>query len=175
MADPNPHELGVTAWLVIACIASLVIAGGVWHGLTQENFLRIWQNLLDRPSGRMSFRFALQPAMASIFAIRHGLSDARSGRPPYLWALLWQPQKRVARLREGLNATAKIILIAIAIDAAYQALELPAFYPAEAPIVALLLGFLPYVLVRGVTTRTARWLGGAGMSCRTSRDNGSPR
>jgi hypothetical protein len=168
MTHPGPHELGVTAWLVVVCFALLVIAGSVWHGVTEENFLRIWQNLVDRPSRQMSFRFALQPVVASFFAIRHGLADARNGRSPYLWTILWNPQERVARLREGLNATARILLIALVIDAVYQVLELRTFYPAEAPIVALLLAFLPYVLVRGMTARAARWRSGQAMATPTA-------
>jgi hypothetical protein len=138
------------------CFALLVLAGIVWHGITGENFLRIWQNLVDRPSRQMSFRFAVQPAVASFFAVRHGLADVRGGRSPYFRTILWNPRERVARLREGLNATAKILLVAVVIDAAYQALELETFYPAEAPIVALLLAFVPYALVRGMTARLAR-------------------
>jgi hypothetical protein len=156
MTHPGPHELGVTASLVLVCSVLLVVAGSIWHGVTAENFLRIWQNLVDRPSRQMSFRFALQPAVASFFAIRDGLVDARSGRSPYFWTILWKRQERAARLREGLNATARILLIALVIDAAYQALELQIFYPAEAPIIALLLAFVPYALVRGTTARAAR-------------------
>jgi hypothetical protein len=161
MTHPGPDEFGVTAWLVVVCFALLVIAGSVWHGVTAENFLRIWQNLIDRPSRQMSFRFAVQPAIASFFAVRHGLADARSGRSPYFWTILWDRKERVARLREGLNATARILLIALVFDAVYQAIELQIFYPAEAPIVALLLAFVPYALVRGMTARMARRWGGA--------------
>jgi hypothetical protein len=160
MAQNNPHALGLTAWLAAVCLALLMTAGAVWHGVTAENFLRLWRNLADRPSGQMSFRFVLQPAMASFFAIRHGLADARSGRSPYFWTILWDRRQRAARLREGLNATAKVILIALIIDAIYQALELGTFYPAEAPIVALLLAFVPYLLVRGMTVRAVRWRSG---------------
>lgn len=157
MAQSSPHALGLTAWFAIVCLALLVTAGLVWHGVTAENFLRLWRNLADRPNRQMSFRFILQPAMASFFAIRHGLADARSGRSPYFLTILRDRHQRVALLRQGLNATAKIILVALVIDAAYQALELRSFYPGEAPIVALLLAFVPYVLVRGLTARAARW------------------
>jgi hypothetical protein len=156
MTHPGAQELGLTARLVVVLIVLLIAAGGVWHGVTEETLQRLWQNIVDRPSRRMSFRFVLQPVMASLFAIRHGIADARSGRSPYLQTILWNPERRIARLRDGLNATARIILIALAIDAAYQALELQTFYPAETPIVALSLAFIPYVLVRGLAARVAR-------------------
>lgn len=172
MAQSSPHALGLTAWFAVVCLALLVTAGLVWHGVTEENFRRLWQNLADRPSRQMSFRFILQPAMASFFGIRDGRADARGGRSPYFWTILWNPLQRVARLREGLNATAKIILVALVIDAAYQALELQSFYPGEAPIVALLLAFVPYVLVRGMTTRAVRWRSGNVTAQRAPTDDG---
>ena len=43
---------------------------------------RILENLADRLTGPMSFRFFL-PVVASVFAIVAGLQDARLGEPPY--------------------------------------------------------------------------------------------
>lgn len=159
MTHPSPHALGLTAWLVIFSFAFLAIAGLIWHGVTEETFERLWQNLIDRPNRQMAFRFILQPSMAAIFAVRHGISDARSNRTPYLWTIIRVPGRRVERLREGLNATAKIMLVALVIDIAYQALELKTLYPVEALIIALLLAFIPYVLLRGLVARVARAAG----------------
>jgi hypothetical protein len=109
----------------------------------------------------MKFRFVLQPLMATIVAVRDGLSDARTGRSPFLRAMLRERSKRAGRLREALNATARIILFGIATDIIYQVLVLRTFYPAEAVIIALLLAFVPYVLIRGPVARAARrWRGG---------------
>jgi hypothetical protein len=69
-------------------------------------------------------------------------------------AMLRNPQKRLGRLREGLNATARIILLGLAMDSIYQVLVLKMFYPNEAVIVALLLAFVPYVIIRGLVART---------------------
>lgn len=41
-------------------------------------------------------------------------------------------------------------------DVIYQVIFLKMFYPAEALVVALLLAFVPYVVVRGLVTRIAR-------------------
>jgi hypothetical protein len=71
------------------------------------------------------------------------------------------PQKRIERLREGLNATARIILLGIIMDAIYQVTVLKRFYPVEAVIIAVLLGFVPYLLFRDVVTRILRgWRNG---------------
>jgi hypothetical protein len=45
-------------------------------------------------------------------------------------------------------------------DAVYQFIEFDSFHPAEAVIIALLLAFVPYVVLRGLVTRIARrWVG----------------
>ena len=112
----------------------------------------------------MRFRFILQPLMAAIVAIRDGRKDARTGRSPYFWTMLANPRARAQRLNEGLNATARVILLGLVMDAIYQVLVLRQFYPAEAVIVALLFAFLPYVIIRGPTARIARHWRGASIS-----------
>jgi hypothetical protein len=158
MTDAHHHELGRLAKLVLALAVLLIIAGALWHGITLENLQRMWRNVVDRPNGPLSFRFILQPAMAAIFAIRDGLKDTKIGRTPFFWTILWNARERRGRLREGLNATARIILLGLAMDAIYQAIALGTFHPNEALIVALLLTFIPYLVIRGIVTRvTARW------------------
>lgn len=122
--------------------------------------MRIWQNLLDRPGGPFVFRFILQPIMATIAALRDGIHDARTGRAPFLWTVLTDPARRRGRLDEALVATSRIVLLGLAIDTVYQYIEFETFHPAEALIIALLLAFVPYLVLRGVVTRVARrWVG----------------
>jgi hypothetical protein len=118
---------------------------------------RMWGDILARPEGPLSFRFFVQPAMAAILAIRDGIKDARTGRSPYFWTVLHDKQKRNARLEEGLAATARILLLGLAMDAIYQVLALGKFYPTEAAVVAIGLAFVPYLLIRGPAERLARW------------------
>jgi hypothetical protein len=121
-----------------------------------EPLLRIWENLLDRPSGPLALRFLLQPTVASVLAIRDGIKDAREGRSPYFWTVLSNPAERRSRLSEGVKATGKIMILAVVLDAAYQIIKLGTFYPGEAIIVAFVLGFLPYLILRGPAARIAR-------------------
>jgi hypothetical protein len=81
---------------------------------------------------------------------------ARTGRLPYLWTHVTNEADRGARLHEGLISTARIILLGLVMDSVYQFMMLKMFYPAESVIVALALAFLPYVLLRGPISRTAR-------------------
>jgi hypothetical protein len=156
MSKVEPQELGVLAKLVIGLGVVLFVAGVVWHGVTVETFQRLWDDLVKRPEGEMKFRFILQPVMGAIAAVRDGREDARIGRPPFFVTMLRDPQERVGLLREALNATARIILLGLVMDVIYQALVLKTFYPNEALIIALLLAFLPYLIIRGLAMRVVR-------------------
>jgi hypothetical protein len=124
----------------------------------EELFTRLWDDLIGRIGGPMSFRLILQPAMALIFAIRDGLKDARGGRPAYFYSLFTQPENRRRQLREGFKAVSRVFALAIVIDFIYQVIVLRWFYPLQALIVALALAFLPYILLRGPVNRIARFL-----------------
>ncbi|HEX2490333.1 MAG TPA: hypothetical protein VHR27_13050 [Blastocatellia bacterium] len=106
----------------------------------------------------MSFRLLLQPAMAMIFAVRDGLKDARERRPAYFYALFTDPANRRSRLREGFKAVSRVFVFAIVMDLFYQVIVLRWFYPLQALIVAFVLAFLPYILLRGPVNRIARFL-----------------
>ncbi len=139
-----------------------------------EAMQRVAADLLARPSGPLAIRFIIQPLMAMGLAVRDGARDARTERSPYLWTILVDPHWRKRRLREGLAATARIAVLALALDAAYQLIELRTFYPGEAVIVMILLAFVPYLLVRGPAARIACWVRGQGGSP-ASRASGDPR
>jgi hypothetical protein len=95
--------------------------------------------------------------MAVLAALHDGVRDARLGRSPYFWTVLSDPAKRGGRLREGLISTARIILLGFGMDGLYQWIVLKTFYPGEMVIVAILLAFVPYLLLRGPICRAARW------------------
>ena len=156
MSDATPQELGVLAKLVIVLGIVLIIAGVLWHGVTGDAFRRFWHDLMERPDEPMRFRFVLQPLMAGLAAIHDGREDARASRSPYFMTVLRNPQERAGRLREGLNATARIILLGLVMDVIYQLIVLKTFYPNEALVIALLLGFVPYLIIRGLVLRVAR-------------------
>jgi hypothetical protein len=157
MTETTSKSKLLLAQLVAALLIVFVVLGAVWYGFSAEVRLRVWQNLLDRPGGPMTFRFVLQPIMATIAALYDGFKDARTGRSPYLWTILTSSAKRGDRLNEGLISTARVILLGLCMDAIYQFIEFESFHPAEAVIIALLLAFVPYLLVRGPCARIVRW------------------
>jgi hypothetical protein len=117
---------------------------------------RVGSQLIERVSGPMKFRLVLQPCMASFFAIRAGLMDAKLGKPPYLWSLLMHPGNRMAQLKDGWQSVGKVFILAVVLDVVYQIIELRFVYVGEALIVAFILAFAPYLILRGVVTRIAR-------------------
>lgn len=145
------------ARLAALLLAAFTVVSLLWYGISPEVYERVWRDIAERPGGPMTFRFVLQPCMAAIAAVHDGISDARAGRSPYFWTLLTSPAKRGGRLREGLIATARIILLGLTMDTIYQLTVLKAFYPGEAVIITLLLAVVPYVLLRGPATRIWRW------------------
>src|SRR5271170_1961104 len=145
------------ARVVMVLLIAFTAFGVVWYGLSEEVRHRVWEQLIARPAGPMAFRFILQPVMAAIAALRDGVKDAKAGRSPYFWTLLTNPIERGHRLHEGLIATARVILLGLGMDAMYQWIVLKTFYPGEAVIVAAVLAFVPYILLRGPIARIARW------------------
>src|SRR6516164_3586179 len=158
MASTDTQELTLLAKLVIAAGVALMVAGAVSHPLTIATVERIWYQELARASAPMKFRFVLQLLMAALLAFRDGRKDAQAGSSPYIWAVLREPRERRARLIHGLNQTARIIVLGLVMDVIYQLIFLKVFYPVEALIIALVLAFVPYLIIRGLAARvTRRW------------------
>jgi hypothetical protein len=144
------------AWAAVIATGAFIVLGVVWYGFSAEVWSRIWRDVVDRPGGPMMFRIILQPAMATLAALYDGIKDAKLNRSPYFWTVLSDPTKRIGRLREGLLSTARIILLGLGMDAIYQYKVFDTFYPGEAALVALLLAFIPYLLLRGPIARIAQ-------------------
>jgi hypothetical protein len=120
---------------------------------------RTLQEIAERPDGPMAFRFYMQPAMATFFAIRDGLKDARSGKPPYFWALFTHPERRRELIHDGWKSVGKIAILAVVLDLIYELIVLHGLRPIQTLIVACLLAVIPYVIFRGPVNRVAKkWL-----------------
>ena len=56
-----------------------------------DQLSRFVSDLAGRLSGPFSFRFLLQPLMATLYALRDGMADARANRSPYFCSLFTEP------------------------------------------------------------------------------------
>lgn len=121
----------------------------------EEMLARLWENLGGRIGGPMSLRLLIQPAVATLLAIRAGLADAQAGKPPYLHTIVTRASDRQELLRHGWKSLAKIFTMAIVLDVVYQLIVERWIYPLESLIVAFVLACVPYLLVRGPVNRIA--------------------
>lgn len=113
--------------------------------------------LLGRASGPLHLRLILQPVMAVYLAIRAGIGDARSNSPVFVWAILTgSPATRRRLAHDAWQDLAKLFALALTLDLVYSAAVLHALRPLQTLIVVLLVSIVPYVLVRGPTSRLAR-------------------
>ena len=68
---------------------------------------RITEDMIARVTGPMKFRLFLQPAMATFFAIRDGLKDAREGNPALLLGPIHRQRGKRAGVQERLEGRGK--------------------------------------------------------------------
>ena len=126
----------------------------------EEFLFRTWDMLMGRDHGPLTFRLIVQPTMAALLAIRAGVRDARAGRPPHAWAITFDPSRRRELLRDTWHDVARLFALAVVLDLIYQVIVFHWIYPGQILIVAAVLAFPSYLLVRGPANRLARyWLG----------------
>ncbi len=119
-------------------------------------FTRIADNMIARVTGPMKFRIVLQPLMATFFAVKSGLADAKAGRPPYFWTMLTDSGARESMLKDGWKSVGRVFILACVLDVVYQIYVQHFVYPGEVIIVAFILAIVPYLILRGLVTRVAR-------------------
>jgi hypothetical protein len=148
----------VTALAVLILVAAIPSAvrdtfetGRVY--LFSREFL---DELPQRFTGPGRLRFLLQPMVAIVLGWRSGLTDARAGRPPYLFGLLVGGVDRKELLRSGLAAIRNLIAIGIVLDAVAQLLIYGQVHPGAALVIGPVLICIPYAVARALTNRVAR-------------------
>ena len=147
--------------LVLAVLTVLVLAfsvpGSLRAALERGNFYVFSSEfLVDLPKrlfGPGRFRFLLQPAVAILLGIAAGRADARAGRPPYLYGLLFRGQDRGHLMRSAFRDIANLLLMGILVDSVCQWLILGASYPGAALVVGPVLIAGPYSVARALANR----------------------
>jgi hypothetical protein len=150
-----------TTWTVtsvLAVLTVLVLALSVPASLREAyergGFYVFTRQFVDdipkRLLGPGRFRFLLQPAAAIALGIAAGRSDARSGRPSYLYAVLFGHEERGALVRDALRSIANLVLMGILVDSVCQWLILGTSYPGAAVVVGPVLIVAPYSLARAL-------------------------
>lgn len=114
------------------------------------------EDIPRRLSGPGRFRFVLQPLIAVILGIRSGRSDARAGRPPYLYGLVFHQHLRRELLRSSFETVINLMLMGILMDAVFQWIILGVSHPGAALVFGPVLIVIPYSIARALTNRLTR-------------------
>lgn len=117
---------------------------------------RAVEQLLGRAGGPTHIRLIIQPILATIFAIRAGLRDARKHKPPFLREFMRNKAQRRELMKTVWKDIGVLLITAFSIDSLYQLFVFKTFYLLQAIIVTLVLALLPYVIFRGLITRLRR-------------------
>jgi hypothetical protein len=125
--------------------------GGIY--LFSEAF---FEDIPKRLAGPGRLRFILQPLMAAILGILSGRADARAGRPPFVYGVLFHRGLRGELVRNGFETLVNLLLMGILLDSLFQWLILGNSYPGAALVVGPVLIVLPYTLARAFSNRLAR-------------------
>jgi hypothetical protein len=161
---PVPAGAGRRLTLVLAALTFVVIALSLPSSLREAyergGFYVFSREFLEhiprRLTGPGRFRFLFQPATAILFGLAAGRADARAGRPPYLYALLFRGKDRGDLLRSSVDNVANLLLMGILLDSVCQWLILGSSYPGAALVVGPVLIAVPYATARSLANRFAR-------------------
>jgi hypothetical protein len=113
------------------------------------------EDLPKRLSGPGKLRFIVQPLLAAILGVRNGIIDARNGRPPYLYAVLFKHELRRELMKHSFGVLVNLFLMGVLLDSIAQWLILGASYPGAALIVGPALIAAPYSVARALANRFA--------------------
>ena len=148
--------LAVITAAVLLASAPASLAGAWRRGgfyLFSHEFI---EDIPKRLTGPGRFRFLLQPLIASILGIRSGREDARAGRPPFIFGVLFRPEQRRLLLASGFQTIVNLLLMGILLDSLFQWVLFGTSYPGAALVVGPVLITVPYAVARALANRAAR-------------------
>ncbi len=138
----------------------LSIPDSLREALNRGGFYVFTQAFLDdipiRLTGPGRFRFIMQPLIAVILGIMNGLADARQGRPPYLFGMVFHRELRRELAKTAWSTLANLLLMGIFLDAVFQWIIFGVVHPGAALILGPVLIMTPYVVARSFSNRFAR-------------------
>src|SRR4051794_19122389 len=100
--------------------------------------------MLRLTSGPMRFRLIVQPSMALMLGIYDGLRDAKAGKPPLIWSIVFGIGDRRAHVKTLAIRLVRPIILASLADAIVQGLMFGHVRPLMALMVGTVLMALPY-------------------------------
>ena len=153
-----------TVSTIVTALAVLILAAAIPSAVrdtleTGRVYLfsrQFLEELPQRFTGPGRLRFILQPLVAIVLGWRAGRTDAREGRPPYLYGLIMGGVDRKELLRSGLASIRNLIAVGIVLDAVAQLLIYGQVHPGAALVIGPVLICIPYAAARALTNRVVR-------------------
>jgi hypothetical protein len=105
--------------------------------------------------GPGTLRFFIQPAIAILLGILHGIRDRRQGRPPYLIGLVRAGGRRGRHLLEGLRAIVVPLCLAVLGAYIFEYVIRQRIYVFYGLLYAVLFVAIPYFVTRALANRFA--------------------
>ena len=117
-------------------------------------YLGFWEGMMrELTSGQGQFRLLLLLAVALVLGIRAGIADAREGTLPFGRRLREANEPRADLMKDSVKRALNPLALAFILDVILQRLTLGYVRPLAAIIVAAVLVWLPFVIVRGIMNR----------------------
>jgi Flp pilus assembly protein TadB len=82
--------------------------------------------------------------------------SVKAGRLTFFWAVFTDKARRPELLQLAWKDVGKVFIVAFTLGVIYELIVWHWVYPTQAILVAVVLAFIPYLLVRGPVTRIAR-------------------
>ncbi len=151
----NSMSRSVVLWAIVVAGLVVTLPFAVAETFSRgELYLfshRLLGDMVARLHGPGRLRFILQPIFAISFGTRDGLKDARAGRLPFLWGLVFDRGDRPALMRSALTSICDLVAIAILFDIAAQLLIFRMVHPGAALLLGPVLIAVPYSCARVLT------------------------
>lgn len=113
------------------------------------------QHIAEMVGGPGTLRFFVQPAIAIILGILHGIRDRREGRPPYLIAFVRGGNRRGRHILDGLRAIVVPLCLAVLGAYVFQYVIRGHIYLFYGLVYAVVFVAIPYFITRAVANRLA--------------------
>ena len=112
----------------------------------------MYKLFLSALKGVGAFRFYLQPLMAVIRGIRHGMRDANENVTPIVTRLL-SGKEKLSTLKTSVKDVLPVIIIALILDLYAQWQIFHYIYFFLTILVVIHIVYLPYIITRDLTNR----------------------
>jgi hypothetical protein len=113
------------------------------------------QHIAEMAGGPGTLRFFVQPAIAILLGIIHGLRDHRQGRPPYLISLVRTGGGRGRFLLQGLREIAVPLALAVLGAYIFEYVIRHRIYFFYGLLYAVVFVAIPYFVTRALANRLA--------------------